>query len=248
MIQIIILRKNHNMKYIGSKNKLKKYYAPIFTKYLNDNYFVDIFCGGCNLIDGIIHPKRIANDINYYLVEMLIAITNGWKPPQEITREKYYHIKENKQSYSPALVGFVAFLCSFGGKEWGGYAFNNSGRNYALEACKNLERQVPKLQNIIFKNMDYRNLDIPTNSLIYADPPYANTTKYSNKFDHEQFWNWCREKSKTNILFISEYNAPQDFKCIFEKEITSTLNKNKKDPKIEKLFIHESLEKTINII
>ena len=33
-------------------------------------------------------------------------------------------------------------------------------------------------------------------------------------FDHEAFWQWCREMSKHNMIFISEYNAPKDFELI----------------------------------
>ena len=43
--------------------------------------------------------------------------------------------------------------------------------------------------------------------------------------------------SKNNIVLISEYNAPCDFKCKFEKQLTTTLDKNSRKKDTEKLFI-----------
>ena len=39
------------------------------------------------------------------------------------------------------------------------------------------------------------------NACIYCDPPYKQTTKYAvDKFDYNNFYDWCREVSKINIL------------------------------------------------
>ena len=58
------------------------------------------------------------------------------------------------------------------------------------------------------------------NALIYCDPPYAGTTKYRfGSFDSNSFWQWCRDMSKKgNTVIVSEYNAPDDFNCIWSKE------------------------------
>ena len=69
----------------------------------------------------------------------------------------------------------------------------------------------------------------PQGKLIYCDPPYQNTTGYRgdngkrNEFDHEKFWNTIREWSKTNWVFVSEYNAPSDFVCVNKYEMKSNL-------------------------
>lgn len=73
--------------------------------------------------------------------------------------------------------------------------------------------------------------------VIYCDPPYKSTTKYSTgDFDHETFYEWVRMMSKDNIVLISEYNMPDDFECIWEQELTCTLDKNKRSKKVERLF------------
>ena len=85
------------------------------------------------------------------------------------------------------------------------------------------------------------------NTLIYCDPPYENTTKYSTSknFDHKIFWDWCREKSVYAPVFISEQQAPDDFICIWEQNVKRTIDAKNKTVVIEKLFIHSSLKDKI---
>ena len=86
---------------------------------------------------------------------------------------------------------------------------------------------------------DYDSLEVPPNSLIYCDPPYEGTKQYatSKNFKHEAFWQWCRDKAaEGHIVFVSEYNAPDDFRCIWQKELTNTMNTTKTYRPVEKLF------------
>ena len=124
---------------------------------------------------------------------------------------------------------------------FGGYVGGNLERNYILEAYKNITRQAEKIKDVEFVYSDYKNLNIPSNSLIYCDPPYASATKYTTgDFNHDEFWQWCREKHKEgHLVFVSEYNAPNDFECIWEKNIVTTLNNSKGKgglERVEKLF------------
>ena len=79
------------------------------------------------------------------------------------------------------------------------------------------------------------------NSVIYADPPYENTTKYNvNYFDYEHFWSWCKQMSLYNKVFVSSYSAPNDFKCIWEKKMATSLDISNKrhigENRVERLF------------
>ena len=42
-------------------------------------------------------------------------------------------------------------------------------------------------------------------------------------------------------VFISEYNAPEDFECVKEIEHKTILNKNENSKRIEKLFIFKGV-------
>lgn len=43
--------------------------------------------------------------------------------------------------------------------------------------------------------------------------------------------------SKNNIVLCSEYEAPEDFKCIWQKQLTTTLDKSSRIKAVEKLFV-----------
>ena len=228
------------MKYMGSKNRIAKHILPIIQSARGDRTWVEPFVGGCNMIDKV-GGDRIGNDINYYLIEMWKALQKGWEMPDNITEQEYQNIRQNKDEYPPELVGFVGFNTTYGGKWFGGYARgkNSKGkpRNYTDECKRNIQKQLPLLLNVEFTNMTYWKMDIPTYSLIYCDPPYQGTTNYKAKnFNHKEFWQWCRNKENDgHIVFVSEYQAPDDFECVWSKTISCQLAKKNKD-RIERLF------------
>jgi len=219
------------MKYMGSKNRHAKELLSIILKDRKPNqYYVEPFCGGCNLIDKV-SGNRIANDIHFYLIEMFKALQNGWQPPDNISEKEWYDIKDNKDKYDSRLVGFVGFGCSFSGKWFGGYARGNQNnglpRNYCSESKRNVLAQVQGLQGIEFFNKNYWELEIPHNSIVYCDPPYENTTKYKDSFDHKKYWDWVRFVARSGSkVYCSEYVAPNDFACVWSKKVNNTLDLN----------------------
>ena len=178
---------------------------------------------------------------------MFKALQNGWTPPQHITEQEYKKVQANKSNFPDYYVGFIGFMGSYASKYFGGYAraVKSDGvtlRDMPHEAIKNLLTQLPNLKDIIFTNFDieyfYKFSQSSVNDwLIYCDPPYQYTTKYSNvSFNYDKFWNWVRDISKSNHVFISEYNAPNDFDCIWAKSVTTALKVYEHEPRIEKLF------------
>lgn len=226
------------MKYMGSKNKVAKHLLPYVLKGRKDNQlYIEPFCGGCNMIDKV-KGRRLANDSNYYVIEMFKALQTGWVPPSEVSIELYNAIRQDKDAFPAALVAFVGFNCSFGAKWFGGYAKNQGGRNYAAEGTRNLLKQLPNIKDVHFSNLSYQEMVIDEPATIYCDPPYLNTVKYKDDFNHEVFWQWVRDMSKVHDVFVSEYQAPDDFKCIKEIVHSTTMNRNKKELRIERLFIY----------
>lgn len=202
---------------------------------------MSLFCGSCVIESLINADTKILNDKHEYLIAMYKALQNGYELPESLTKEEYDNIKANKDK-DKALTGFVGFGCSFGGKWFGGYAKNRVGRNYCLEAKKHTMKLWNGIKDAEFVCKDYRDVEIPENAIVYCDPPYMNTTQYSNSknFDYNEFWEYMRQLSKDHIVFISEENASEDFEYIWQKEIRRTLDSNKKNqPKrVEKLFIY----------
>lgn len=106
-------------------------------------------------------------------------------------------------------------------------------RLYDLE---HLER----LQNLEHLQRDYRDVQIPSNAVVYADPPYkrTNCTGYKCDFDHESFEKWLAETPF--MVVISEYEAPSgcvEVASIKKQSSMGTGNKGGSD--IEKLFVQE---------
>jgi len=203
-----------------------------------------------------VQGNRIANDVHYHLMQMWRELIGGWIP-KKITKDEYSEVRINQSKYPAYFVGWVGFNCSYSGKWFGGFADNyfdkgknykingerNVLRNYQTEAINVIQRQVEKMKGVIFQNKPYYELELPPNSIVYCDPPYEGTTKYANDFDHNLFWNWVRNTSKQgHTVFVSEYNAPDDFKCVWEKETTSQLSITNKNgiSKIatERLFLY----------
>lgn len=217
---------------MGSKSRIAKEILPIVLKDRTDEWYVEPFAGGMNTICEV-SGNRIANDINFYLIKMWDSICKGWVPA-EITKEEYQDIKNNFHKYSPDLIGWAGFNCSYSGKWFGGYAGKtktkiNTIRDYQKEALNNVLAQKDKLQGVRFTNQHYAELDLPPNSIIYCDPPYKGTTGYFVDFDHEHFWNWIRKMTvEGHKVYISEYQAPDDFVCVWEKEVKSSLSANGK--------------------
>lgn len=202
---------------------------------------MSLFCGSCVIESLINADTKILNDKHEYLIAMYKALQNGYELPESLTKEEYDNIKANKDK-DKALTGFVGFGCSFGGKWFAGYAKNNDKSNYCLQAKKHTMKLWNGIKDAEFVCKDYRDVEIPKNAIVYCDPPYMNTTQYSNSknFDYNEFWEYMRQLSKDHIVFISEENAPEDFEYIWQKEICRTLDSNKKNqPKrVEKLFIY----------
>jgi len=228
------------MKYMGSKNRIAKHLLPIMLENRNGRTWVEPFVGGANMIDKV-DGKRIGADLNVCIVSLLNQMSKqNFKAP-DINEEKYKHIKEHKSQYPLYTVGYAATQLSYGGKWFGGYRRDKIGvRDYCKEAQNNVNKQSKNLKGVEFIHSSYQDLEIPPNSLIYCDPPYKGTTGYKDKFNHSDFWEWCRTKTKEgHQVFVSEYNAPSDFKSIYSKEVNSSLTKDTGSKKAnEQLFVY----------
>lgn len=234
------------MKYVGSKNRLAKDLVPIIQKYIDDNHaenYMENFVGGANIIDKINCKNRYGSDIHKYLIALLKqAQIDTSVFPKTISEEQYKLVRANSENYPNWYVGLVGF-CSFGGKWWGGYprGYKNdkaTPRDICNETIRNLIKQAPCLKDIHFKCCDFRDINKNIKGyVIYEDIPYKDTTKYATEqFSYEEFYDWCRMMSQNNIVLISEYNMPDDFECIWSKDLMCTLDKNSRTNKVEKLW------------
>lgn len=238
------------MRYQGGKSRIAKDIAKIinqarFSRYGNEGgCVVSLFCGTCSVeskLQGF--DRRILNDRHEYLIAMLRAVQQGYELPDEVSEAQYRYLREHKDE-DKALAGFVGFGCSFGGKFFNSFA--RGGReieNYAAESKKSLLRDMQTLTDAEFINHDYRDVEIPDGAIVYADPPYSGTTAYfsNEKFNTKEFWQYARDLTERgHLLFVSELVAPDDFVCVWQKELMRQLDSNKNNlfKSTEKLFVH----------
>lgn len=227
------------MRYQGGKSRIAQDIASVISVRGGD-CFVSLFCGSCAVeskVQGF--SRKILNDRHQYLIALLQGVQRGYELPESITPEQYRHIREHKDD-DPTLAGFVGFGCSFGGKWFGGYARNATGTNYAAQSKRSLLKDMATLQDATFVCADYRRVCIPPRAVIYADPPYNNTTGYhGDHFDSAEFWIAMRLLADTgHTVFVSEQEAPPDIQCVWERKFTRTLDRNKSNQfsVTEKLF------------
>jgi len=231
------------MRYMGSKGRYAKHIVPILmAEHEDTQWHIEPFVGGGNLFSNVLASKKWGNDTAKYAVALLEGLSNGYKPPENVTEDYYREVKENPESFNPAEVGFLAYCCSYAGKEWGGFArgngSNGQARNFASEQVRNLEKQRKGLIGARFTNMSYLKMNIPTGSTVYCDPPYENTTGYKGGFNHTEFWSWCNSLvDKGCKVLVSEYTAPDDWSCVWSKSVTNSLTKDTGSKVgVEKLF------------
>jgi len=228
------------MKYMGSKNRIAKHILPIMNAERKpDQWWVEPFVGGGNMIDKV-QGKRLGGDANPFVIDALVSIRDSLlelpRNNSAFTESDYKQLSK-KDSYSHK--GYAGFAFSYGGKWLGGWCRDSKGiRDYVQESYKNAVKQSPLLQGVSLVSENYLTLFIPDNSLIYCDPPYEGTTKYGSKFDHHRFWQWCKAKGQEgHTVYVSEYNAPSNFVCVWQKEMVSSLTKDTGSKKAtEKLF------------
>lgn len=242
------------MVYMGSKSKYAKYIVPILQKCIDENNittYVEPFCGGCNIIDKIKCENRYAFDKSDTLIALLSQAAEDFDKIPNCSFDTREHWDEGKEyvktgnkigNMSLMEIGCMEFFASFcKGGFARGYAKRTEKRNYYDEAYRNLQKQAPLLKGITFKCQEYDELKDIKNAVIYIDPPYQNTKTYGyarqGKMDYEHFWNWVRELSKDNFVFISEQHAPDDFVPIWTQEVKRTTNKTNDFKAVENLFV-----------
>lgn len=232
------------MKYMGSKNRIAKHILPIMlaeAEKHNITTWVEPFVGGGNMIDKVPDTfRKIGTDLNPHTIAAMLAVRDFPNSlPDTVTEEEYKSLKGTPPS---PITSWIRFVCSVGGKFENGYARDKTERNYAQEGKRNALKQSSKIQTAEFLCCSYFDLtENITNSIIYCDPPYQGTTGYkTGHFNHEEFFNWCRlMKSKGNIVFVSEYNAPDDFEVVWQGEIKTNFSSTRKAAThnaVEKLF------------
>ena len=237
------------MTYLGGKDRLAHLIAKCILAYTakRDSYLECFFGGGNSYryLASEFNESKVG-DIHADVIAMWQAVKDGWLPPEYVNEAEYYRVK--KLPSPDPLRGFVGFSCSFGGKWWGGYARdfgrnneNATNRNFAEAQCRNVDSigSLLRLNDTMILPVDYSSWSPSSYTVVYADPPYANTTHYKNHFNSKRFWEVMDQWAERGVsVFVSEYAAPDHWKVIGEFSHSCSLHtvKHEATERVERVF------------
>lgn len=216
------------MQYMGGKARIAKaiVQAILADTSARDNWW-EPFVGGGNVMEHAATHFRFAvgTDIHIDLIMMWEHVTSGGLLPEFVTREEYLKLKDAPPSW---LRGYAGFAGSFGGKWFGGYGIRGGDGPVIRNGFRSVNRQagVFAKHGVRFNNGGYDLFTPPVGTVIYCDPPYADTTGYSSgSFDHAKFYAKLREWAVDRHVYVSEYGIPADVpsRLIWQKEKTNGL-------------------------
>lgn len=205
------------MRYLGGKSRIAKYIAAEINKVRRPGQLVwDAFCGGLSVSVALSkHGPVLATDANAALINLYKAVQNGWQPPAEVSKETWLAAKLLPDT--DPMKAFCAIGCSYGGDWSGGYANDRKAypehsikaTSHASSSRNALKRQVPKVAS--FACVDFLSSEPKgTETVIYCDPPYSGTTRYTATgfFDDAAFLSKLASWSAFADVFVSEYDFP----------------------------------------
>ena len=114
-----------------------------------------------------------------------------------------------------------------------------NGASKSLERLQSLQslQSLERLERLEIYNLSYEQVKIPVNAVVYCDIPYKSTNSYFSEFDYDKFYNWCRKQQ--GMIFISEYEMPDDFYLVAEFERCSLLSQHSRKKVSEKLYCNK---------
>lgn len=242
------------MIFLGGKHYSAKAIAEILRRaYVPGSPYYESFVGGAHVLRRVadfVNGPMLVSDASEDLMILWRAVAEGFEPPPSMTREEWQALKVAEPS---ALRSAAGFGLSFSGKWFGGYGAAerpHKGKPKVVDRpCQALARSFvqrrPVLRRAWLECKSYANIEPIAGSLVYWDPPYADTTGYDNvgRFDSEAFWVYATKVSEYANVFVSEYKAPSDWVAVMERQVSSNIKTVASGSKIsakaaEKLFAH----------
>lgn len=215
------------------------------------NKYIEPFCGWCSVIARVVGNGKlgakefVASDYNMCIVQMWRGLSQGtWQVPKRvISKQEWEKLRDAPPS---PLKAFAGVVYSYNGRYFNSYRAPHHLNTHGLQERANLLKQV----RFSHKKYDHPDYLQAKGCVFYLDPPYQSRAfeyrRDTNKgeivtptFDHARFWDVARRLAKHNVVIVSEYQAPRDWRCVatLAKRSVKT-KKNCVDERPEKLFMH----------
>ena len=229
------------MFYDGNMDEIKGYCEP-FSGMLGVYRHIPVLFED----EGFEDLRYLAGDTNGSVIAMWKKVTlearkgRTWKPPVTVSEKEYNIMKRDGRD--TADKGFVGHQYSFGGQFFHGYGpkYGKTASAYQ-NASKRVNDIADELNDVKFSKGNYKQFSKLKQFVIYCDPPYVNTEccyGRESAFDNDEFWDWVQEMAKSNIVFVSNYNAPKGTEVVFKSDHRLTGFKSaKKRSRSERLYL-----------
>lgn len=214
-------------RYHGGKLRV----APFFKSFIEEKLslsdvrsYCEPFAGMLSIFNSIdtslLQNKEVLlsdNDKEVITMWKYLKAHPEWEPPNEVSREEFTRLRFANELCDEEEIAsrcFIGHQYSFGGVYYASFSPQKDTR-IALTRIRAISKKLNDTHSIL-ATADYKDVDT-TDAVIYCDPPYKGTEcRFKTRFDHEAFWDWCRFMSRrSNHVFVSEYNAPDDVECIY---------------------------------
>lgn len=242
------------MRYLGGKVRLAKHLYPVMRDDIERlGRYWEPFVGGAGMMAHVAKQASasvglVGSDTFEPVIELLRAVASGWVPPSSVSEEEYASVKASPGKYPKCLAGFMATACSFSGKPWGGYARQTTAQDYAKCGSNALVKDSRALARVSLIVGDYRDARLVPGapSVIYCDPPYAETTGYGAEgFDQDAFHVWARGMAELgHAVYISGFACPQGFRVVWQRDRTQHIRKGGVCPTVTELLYVPDLKTT----
>jgi DNA adenine methylase len=207
--------------------------------------YLEPFCGALGVFRHMSqygYRKCIGSDLQPDIIRLWKAVKTGTlRLPGSVSKDQYKArcLSKRPSALRAALgfgLGYRGVFCS---------GFDNGSSTFAAltNSFESTGTYIKSNPRVSFVHKDYRGWR-PRGVLIYCDPPYKASSKRSTFrgvapcFDHQEFWDTMRRWSQNNYVFVSELQAPKDFKCIWSKKVPVSIEvKNRKNYRQERLFV-----------
>lgn len=232
------------MQYVGGKEKSGGHkIAALIRSVACGGPVTEPFCGGLSVTYRLQGLEVYASDAVDSLIVLYKAVTSGWDPPTEVTREVWDKYKACQPPFDP-MTAFVGFGCSRSGAWFSSYIDKYKYTDRVVSAAEaartSLKRKLSKCTNVNFACHSYDEAQL--RGVVYCDPPYANTVSYAAapQWDPIAFWDWARDASSEHVVLVSELVAPDDFVPVLSMSIQSRIATQTGKRRTEYVFVHTS--------
>lgn len=143
---------------------------------------------------------------------------------ESVSERHDYYLKHGKHCKNVGYVKYRKGVPGMGAK-----------RIEHLDVLKKIERLSNiKTDKIKTFNLDYNNLSIPDEAVVFLDPPYLNTLGYEYVFNYDEFVEWYLNLPNKDI-YITEYTQPPNTMELSTLGKLSNIHNRKKNA-VSKLY------------